>query len=282
VTILREKQNKMLKQAIPAKCDVLVIGSGGAALTFALTAKDLKPDLAVQIVEKTESVGGCTAYSGGGVWLPGHGMLEDPSGDSERARKYLKNVYPEIDEACLDGFITDAPRLLDLLVSKGVQMEKSLAYPDYYQEIRGASTGRAVFSAVYKGPKKFRSLIRKTPLYFVPFTINEAMTWGIHRIGHWDKTLLAKRKLAGPPTCGAAGASIDVGSLYGGRSWPLYGLQNRRVVDSKRGNYGSCREWEEGNGSHSHACLWRLFTSPGTNETDRSDSACSERCPGGM
>jgi 3-oxosteroid 1-dehydrogenase len=131
-------------------------------------------------------------------------MITKASADSEAAIRYLKNLYPDIDGACLDGFMADAPRLVDFFISKHVSIEGSPDYPDYYQEFEGASTGRSVFPLVYEGPRKFRSLVRKTPPYFVPFTINEAMKWGTHRIGHWDKTLLAKRKLAGHLTMGRA------------------------------------------------------------------------------
>ncbi|MBE0597307.1 MAG: FAD-dependent oxidoreductase [Desulfuromonadales bacterium] len=194
----------MLNKKLAKTCDVLVLGSGAAGLTFALTVKHLNPRLQVQVAEKTESVGGCTAYSGGGVWLPGHRFLENPAADSARARHYLENVYPEIDPASLDGFLADAPKLLDFYLARGVRMEASISYPDYYMEIDGAARGRSVFPGVYTGPRKYRSLIRKTPAYYVPFTLNEAMTWGVHRFGHWNKTLLTKRAIAGHLTMGKA------------------------------------------------------------------------------
>ena len=194
----------MVRRDLPSKCDVLVMGSGGAGLTFALAAKSLDPGLKILVVEKTDSVGGCTAYSGGGIWLPGHAMMENPSHDSERARLYLQNIYPEIDEPSLNGYISDAPVVWDFLQSKHVTLENAPDYPDYYPEMEGASRGRSVFPVVYEGPRAVRSLVRKTPLYYVPFTMNEAMAWGTHRFGHWDKTLLAKRKLLGHFTLGKA------------------------------------------------------------------------------
>lgn len=62
----------MILNQVPEKCDVLVIGSGGAGCTFALAVKSLNPNLKVHIVERTGSAGGCTVYSGGGCWMPGH------------------------------------------------------------------------------------------------------------------------------------------------------------------------------------------------------------------
>ncbi len=189
---------------LPRHCDVLVVGSGAAGLTFALAVKDLRPDLHVHVVEKTASVGGCTAYSGGGIWLPGHRLLENPASDLENARRYLLNVYPEIDEPSLDGFLADAPRVFDFFDARGIRMEGSIGYPDYYMDVDGSATGRSVFPAVYTGPKRYRKLVRKTPAYYVPFTLNEAVEWGVHRFAHWDKTLLAKRVLAGHMTMGKA------------------------------------------------------------------------------
>lgn len=48
-------------------CDVLVVGSGGAALSAAIAAA--VAGLKVLIVEKAATVGGTTAMSGGAVWV---------------------------------------------------------------------------------------------------------------------------------------------------------------------------------------------------------------------
>lgn len=194
----------MIVKELPEKCDVLVIGSGAAGCTFALAAKVMNPNLKVHIVERTDSAGGCTVYSGGGCWMPGHEWMEDPSKDSEAARTYLKNMYPEIDEACLDGFLADVPNVMELYKSNNVEFEKSLGYPDYYQELEGASKERTIFPLVYKGSKQIRNILRKTPWYYVPFTFNEFLSWGTHRIDRWNKTLLAKRKLLGHVVLGKA------------------------------------------------------------------------------
>ena len=53
--------------------DVVVVGSGGAALAGALAA--VKRELAVCVVEKSSYFGGSSAYSGGSVGLPGNHVL---------------------------------------------------------------------------------------------------------------------------------------------------------------------------------------------------------------
>ena len=55
------------------ECDVLVVGSGGGALTGAYTAA--REGLQVLVVEASDRFGGTTAYSGGGMWFPCNAVL---------------------------------------------------------------------------------------------------------------------------------------------------------------------------------------------------------------
>ena len=49
-------------------CDVLVAGSRAAGLACAFTARDM--GLNVIVVEKSDRIGGTTAWSGGEIWVP--------------------------------------------------------------------------------------------------------------------------------------------------------------------------------------------------------------------
>jgi succinate dehydrogenase/fumarate reductase flavoprotein subunit len=49
-------------------CDVLVIGTGSAACAAALKAA--KGGLKVVAIEKTDWLGGTSAMSGAGIWIP--------------------------------------------------------------------------------------------------------------------------------------------------------------------------------------------------------------------
>ena len=72
-------------------CDLLVVGSGAAGLSAAVTAAS--HGLKVVVVEKDETLGGASAWSGGWMWVPGNplarraGIKEDP----QQPRTYLKN-----------------------------------------------------------------------------------------------------------------------------------------------------------------------------------------------
>ena len=75
--------------------DVLIVGSGAAGLVGALVVKEhgFEP----LIVEKTAFVGGTTAWSGGGLWIPNNPVSRAAGvQDSlEAARIYLDHVVGE-------------------------------------------------------------------------------------------------------------------------------------------------------------------------------------------
>ena len=73
-------------------CDVVVVGSGGAGLTAAITAHDR--GLKVILLERTDKIGGATAASGGMIWIPlNHHMAEVGASDSkEEAMTYIRRL----------------------------------------------------------------------------------------------------------------------------------------------------------------------------------------------
>jgi len=194
----------MIIRKLPDKCDAIVLGSGAAGLIAALRLKTQCPKADVLLAEKTDRLGGTTAYSGGICWLPGHRHKADPAADSAQARQYLQNICPDMDQRHLDAFIATAPRVVEFMQEHGMEMEVIPGYPDYYSGVDGSAVDRSLSPAVFRGPKKIRSLVQEVPAMFPPFTVKELMGWGLHRFSQWDKPLLAKRKLAGHETKGRA------------------------------------------------------------------------------
>ena len=81
-----------------AEYDVVVVGSGGGALTGAVLAA--KAGLSVCVVEKTDKLGGTSAYSGGACWLPGS-QVQQRAGipdSTQGARSYLAAIMDDADE----------------------------------------------------------------------------------------------------------------------------------------------------------------------------------------
>ena len=78
-----------------AAYDLVVVGAGGAGLATALfAALDGKK---VLLVERTEFVGGTTAWSAGTTWVPGthHSATVNPADTLAEAARYLDNAIGE-------------------------------------------------------------------------------------------------------------------------------------------------------------------------------------------
>lgn len=75
-------------------CDVLVVGSGSAALAAALTAA--AGGLRVLVLEKTTWLGGTSAMSGGATWVPNnhHARAAGLADSAEEALMYLRASAP--------------------------------------------------------------------------------------------------------------------------------------------------------------------------------------------
>ena len=72
--------------------DVVVVGSGAAGLSAALTAA--KRGFKVLLAEKTDKWGGSTAKSAGMVWVPGNKQLQRVGGNDNKAVSYTHLTLP--------------------------------------------------------------------------------------------------------------------------------------------------------------------------------------------
>ena len=80
--------------------DVVVVGSGGGAMTGAFLAQ--KAGLSTVVVEKTALLGGTSAYSGGACWLPGQRRCSSAPGiadSTERRATYLAAILESTPDA---------------------------------------------------------------------------------------------------------------------------------------------------------------------------------------
>ena len=124
-------------------CDVLVVGSGAAGMSAAITAAH--GGLKVVIVEKEPRFGGTTARSGGWLWIPGTslarawGIDESP----EQARTYLRHeAGNSFDAARVDAFLTAGPEAVDFFTSQtALRFDMPLTFPDYHAEAPGGAQG---------------------------------------------------------------------------------------------------------------------------------------------
>lgn len=134
--------------------DVVIVGSGGAGMSAAITAA--KAGLDVLVVEKTQYFGGTTALSGGGIWIPANsiGKRDGVQDSPELAAKYIKGLVGDIvREDVVDTFVNNGHKMLDfMLENTEVDFYPNNDEPDYYQDIEGAlMKGRLLNPSSYDG-----------------------------------------------------------------------------------------------------------------------------------
>ena len=111
--------------------DVVVVGSGAAALLAAVRVADAGAD--VLVIEKENRFGGNSAMSGGGIWVPNNsGMASIHIADSpEDAFAYLRAVIPDdqISDATIQTYLQTAPLMIEYLRQVGVPYTPVEKYP---------------------------------------------------------------------------------------------------------------------------------------------------------
>jgi len=178
------------------EADVVVLGSGGAALTAAISARDFGADEVV-ILEKSGMVGGTTAMSGGMLWIPGnHYQLEAGIEENdEDVVAYLDSLSPgTLDPETLWAFMQTGPELIRYLTDKTpVRFHAYADFPDYQPYMPGAKPdgGRSLdneaFSFELLG--KWASRVNPTKMaYPVRGSLKEAID------GLLDEATLAERE----------------------------------------------------------------------------------------
>jgi 3-oxosteroid 1-dehydrogenase len=127
----------------PPRFDVVVLGTGAAGLVAALTAAE--QGASVGLFEKTDHVGGTTAISGGGCWVPGNAqMAASGIADSRHdALRYLASLsFGHIRPGFAEAFVDDGPGVFRWLESvAGLRMKIVSGYPDYHPERPGGKPG---------------------------------------------------------------------------------------------------------------------------------------------
>ncbi len=130
--------------------DVVVVGSGAAGLSAALTAA--VGGARVVILEKAHVIGGTTALSGAVSWVPAnHHMLAAGYGDSpDEALDYIRALSPDgwaaEEEPLWRAFVDTAPAMLKFVEDNSPVRFSLIDLPDLYPEVTGGKKNGRVLA----------------------------------------------------------------------------------------------------------------------------------------
>lgn len=162
--------------------DVIVVGSGAAGLSAALSAA--LEGLSVLVIEQGRRFGGTTAVSGGVVWIPNSHYVQrlnlnyylakvGLADTMEKARAYLEStVGDRVPVERREAFLVNGPAMLREYHDRTRWMRfEHWPFPDYYAEaLGGSSHGRALQPCTVDGGllgDELRSLRKRAPAFDV-------------------------------------------------------------------------------------------------------------------
>ena len=122
--------------------DVVVVGTGAPGLTAAILAHD--NGAKVVLVERTDKVGGASAVSGGGLWVPLNNHLDEVGASDSRdeALAYCKALsMGRVEDLVIETFIDTAAAMVTYLEKQTPLKFRATSAPDYQTETIGAKLG---------------------------------------------------------------------------------------------------------------------------------------------
>lgn len=182
------------------EADVVAVGSGGGGLGAAITAHD--HGASAMVLERTDQVGGVTAYSLGEVWIPGNhyetglGIEDSPESGFRYVKKLSMGYANEI--AILNQAV-HAPAALDFFEQAvGLKMMVIRDCPDYYYGLTNDSLaeGRLLeaepFDATQLGDWQEKTRVSPHVMYGLTHEDIFGMG-GSANIRNWDFSKMAER-----------------------------------------------------------------------------------------
>lgn len=180
--------------------DLVAIGSGGGGLAAAITAQDY--GLTSLVLERSEEVGGVTAYSMGEVWIPGNHLerecgIEDSPESGFRYVESLSMGYGD-DRAMLNQSIHGPVALKYFEDTIGLKMEVIRDFPDYYFPHNNDAVAEGRYLEVEPFPAEtlgeWQHKTRLTPHLPAGLTHHDIFRGGgLANMLGWDYELLADR-----------------------------------------------------------------------------------------
>jgi 3-oxosteroid 1-dehydrogenase len=147
-------------------------------MAAAITAHD--NGARVVIVERTSSIGGTTAVSGGGIWMPqNHHMAGLGIHDSrDEALSYMTRLTAgRTPTELLERYVDEGPGIVADLENRTLLRLQPMSWPDYHPEMDGAKMSGRMLEPVLFDTKllgRWADNLRRPPVLAMPITLQEA------------------------------------------------------------------------------------------------------------
>ncbi|MCL2481993.1 MAG: FAD-dependent oxidoreductase [Propionibacteriaceae bacterium] len=127
--------------------EVIVVGAGAAGLSAAIFAA--QSGAKTLVIERTGSIGGTSALSGGWMWVPGASRAKSAAEDSRQTTlAYIHAIAGEHYRTDLvDAYLDHAPDVVRRLERLGLKLSHAETAPDYNELCPGALKGGRAISA---------------------------------------------------------------------------------------------------------------------------------------
>ncbi|MBV8083877.1 MAG: FAD-dependent oxidoreductase [Chloroflexi bacterium] len=151
-----------------AQRNVVVVGSGAAGMAAACAAANA--GASVTVLEAGRLLGGTTAFSGGGIWIPANrwGAAEGIADSPEEGLRYLRSLgLGDSDQAVAEAFCRQGARVIEATEAATPMRWNTIeGYPDYNAEneggkkrgrtleIDGCDLGREILDQIRPDPFK--------------------------------------------------------------------------------------------------------------------------------
>ncbi|TPX12960.1 uncharacterized protein E0L32_006605 [Thyridium curvatum] len=186
--------------------DVVVVGSGAAGLTAAFVAA-FGTNLRVLVAEKTKYYGGTTAYSGGGLWIPGNPKMAElgMSDSRDRIETYIRQILGDdaYQEDLISPFLDSGPKMVKWMEENSAVRFVGVPAPDYHMDREGSAFGRTMMTEPYDGRRLGSSLVKQVryPLQgmcafgSMQTDLSKVDTWK-RPFGSWENFTFCSKSLA--------------------------------------------------------------------------------------
>ena len=155
---------------------VVVVGSGAAGMAAAVAAA--AGGAAVTVLEAAPALGGTTAISGGGIWIPASRAAREAGidDDHDAALTYLRSLgLGDVDEGLCETYVREGERALESLnATSGLVWQHLTGFSDYHAEVAGGtSLGRSLEITPTRIPVDALAAVRADPHGVPTITIME-------------------------------------------------------------------------------------------------------------